>query len=270
MSDATRGSQGAAPAYEYCTVQDEGRIRIVTLNRPQVMNALTSQASHELHAVWDDFAARDDLWIGIITGAGDRAFSAGNDLKAQAAGKRGPPPPTGFGGLARRFDLDKPLIAAVNGIAMGGGFELALACDIIVASENAVFALPEPRVGLLAGGGGVHRLPRMIPQKAALGIILTGRRVPAQEGKDLGFVNELVPPGEALAAAKRWAAQILECSPISVRASKECVYRGQDAATLEEAITTMYPTQQLNLGSQDYLEGPRAFAEKRKPNWQNR
>jgi len=270
VDEAKKSSEGAAPAYQYCKVEDEGRVRIVTLNRPHVMNALTSEASHELHAVWNDFAARDDLWVGILTGAGDRAFSAGNDLKAQAAGKRGPRPSTGFGGLAMRYDLNKPLIAAVNGIAMGGGFELALACDIIVAAENAIFALPEPRVGLLAGGGGVHRLPRMIPQKVALGIILTGRRVSAQEGKSLGFVNELVPTGEALAAARRWAAQILECSPIAVRASKECVYRGLDAATLEEAMTTMYPTQQRNIESQDYLEGPRAFAEKRKPNWQNR
>ncbi|MCC6531082.1 MAG: enoyl-CoA hydratase/isomerase family protein [Burkholderiales bacterium] len=263
-------NQAGQPGYQFCSVEDEGRLRIVTINRPQVMNALTSEASHELHAVWNEFAARDDLWVGILTGAGDRAFSAGNDLKAQAAGKRGPRPPSGFGGLAMRYDLDKPLIAAVNGIAMGGGFEMALACDIIVAAENAVFALPEPRVGLIAGGGGVHRLPRMIPQKIALGIILTGRRVSAQEGKSLGFVNEVVAPGEALAGAKRWAQQILECSPLAVRASKEAAYRGLDAASLEEAMTTVFPMQQRNLESQDYLEGPRAFAEKRKPNWQNK
>jgi enoyl-CoA hydratase/carnithine racemase len=256
--------------YRFCTVADEGRVRIVTINRPEVMNALHSEASHELDRVWAEFAADDALWIAIVTGAGERAFCAGNDLKVQAAGKRGPLPPTGFAGITRRFDLDKPLIAAVNGVAMGGGFETALACDIIVASENAVFAVPEPRVGLVAGSGGVHRLARVIPQKQALGMILTGRRVTAAEGKALGFVNEVVPAGEVLAAAKRWAAQILECSPMAVRASKQMFYRGLDEPTLQQAMTTVYPGQQANLESQDYIEGPRAFAERRKPNWQNR
>ena len=256
--------------YQYCTVADEGRLRIVTLNRPEVMNALHSEAHHELEKVWDEFAASDDLWVGIVTGAGDRAFSAGNDLKVQAAGKRGPRARTGFAGLTHRFDLDKPLIAAVNGVAMGGGFEIALACDIIVAAENAIFALPEPRVGLIAGAGGVHRLPRMIPQKQALGMILTGRRVSAAEGKELGFVNEVVPVGEALAAAKRWASLMLECSPMAIRASKQSVYRSLDEPTLQKAMTTTYPAVQANLESQDYIEGPKAFAERRKPNWQNR
>src|SRR5207302_2497892 len=200
------------------------RVRLVTINRPEVMNALHSEAHWEFDAVWNDFAAREDLWVGIITGAGERAFSAGNDLKVQAAGRRGKRPKTGFAGLTSRFDLDKPMIAAVNGVAMGGGFETALACDIIVAAENAVFALPEPRVGLIAGSG-VHRLPRLIGPKAAMGMILTGRRVSAAEGKELGFVNEVVPQGEALAAAKRWASHILECSPIAIRASKQVASR---------------------------------------------
>ena len=255
---------------KYCRVEDEGRLRIVTLNRPEVMNALHSEAHFELEKVWDEFAANPDLWVAIVTGAGDRAFSAGNDLKVQAAGKRGPTPPSGFAGLTLRFDLDKPLIAAVNGIAMGGGFEIALACDLIVAAENAIFALPEPRVGLVAGAGGVHRLPRMIGQKQALGMILTGRRVSAAEGKTLGFVNEVVPQGEALAAAKRWAETILECSPLAVRASKQCVHAGMDEPTLRQAITTMYPAQQRNRDSEDFIEGPKAFAEKRKPAWRNR
>jgi crotonobetainyl-CoA hydratase len=250
--------------YRFCTVEDEGRVRIVTINRPEVMNALHSEAHWELDGVWNEFAADPDLWVGIVTGAGERAFSAGNDLKVQAAGPR-----TGFAGLSSRFDLDKPLIAAVNGIAMGGGFETALACDIIVAAENAVFALPEPRVGLIAGSG-VHRLPRMIPQKQALGMILTGRRVAAEEGLRLGFVNEVVPAGEALATARRWAAQILECSPMAIRASKQVVYQSLDEPTLAAAMTRTYPAQEANLKSQDYIEGPRAFAERRKPNWQNR
>lgn len=257
-------------AYEFCTVQDEGRLRIVTLNRPEVLNALHADAHFELTAIWDEFAARDDLWVGIVTGAGERGFSAGNDLKVQASGKRKPGPPTGFAGLTARFDLDKPLIAAVNGMAMGGGFETALACDIIIAAENALFALPEPRVGLIAGAGGVHRLPRSIPIKKAMGMILTGRRVPAREGFELGFVTEVVPEGQSLAAAKRWAAMILECSPKAVRASKQATYRGMDEPTLEQAMRTIYPAQRENMESQDYIEGPKAFAEKRKPDWQNR
>jgi len=255
--------------YRFCTVEDEGRLRIVTINRPEVMNALHSDAHWEFDGVWNEFAADPELWVGIITGAGERAFSAGNDLKVQAAGRRGPRPATGFAGLSHRFDLDKPLIAAVNGVAMGGGFETALACDIIIAAENAVFALPEPRVGLVAGSG-VHRLPRMIPQKQALGMILTGRRVSAAEGKELGFVNEVVPQGEALEAAKRWAALILECSPMAIRASKQSVYKSLDEPTLQAAMRTVYPAAKTNLESQDYIEGPRAFAERRKPNWQNR
>jgi enoyl-CoA hydratase/carnithine racemase len=256
--------------YKFCTVQDEGRIRIVTLNRPEAMNALHSEAHEELEGVWDQFAADDRLWVAIITGAGDRAFSAGNDLKAQAAGKRTQFVRSGFAAITHRFDLNKPLIAAVNGVAMGGGFEIALACDIIIASENAVFALPEPRVGLIAGAGGVHRLPRVIPQKQALGMILTGRRVSASEGKELGFVNEVVPAGQALAGAKRWAELILECSPKAVRASKQSFMRGMGEPTLELAMRTVYPAHEENKASLDYIEGPKAFAEKRKPNWQNK
>lgn len=255
---------------EFCKVEDRERIRLVTINRPHVMNALPSQGSDELEQIWNDFAAREDLWVGIITGAGDKAFCAGNDLKIQAAGKRGPRPHSGSGGLTSRFDMHKPVIAAVNGFAMGGGFEIALACDLIVASENAVFALPEPKWGMIAGAGGVHRLPRAIPLKQAMGIILTGRRVSAQEGASLGFVNEVTPVGGAVEAAMRWADEILKCSPMAIRASKEAVYRGFDEPNLETAVRTRYPEQVAAYGGEDFIEGPRAFSEKRKPNWQNR
>ncbi|QGY79225.1 enoyl-CoA hydratase-related protein [Sphingorhabdus lacus] len=255
---------------KFCHVKDEGNIRIITINRPEVLNSLHWEAHEELDQVWDDFAANDALWVAIITGTGDRAFSAGNDLKVQAAGKHRPKPVTGFAGFSRRHDLDKPVIAAVNGLAMGGGFEIALSCDIIVAAEHALFALPEPRVGMIAGEGGITRLGRMIPQKQALGMILTGRKVSAAEGERLGFVNEVVPTGEALNGALRWAHQILEASPLAVRASKQAFYRGFDEPTLAEAISTVYSVQQQNMASQDYIEGPRAFAEKRKPNWQNK
>lgn len=254
---------------KFCEVRDEGNIRIITINRPEVMNALHWEAHEELDGIWSDFIADDSAWVAIVTGAGDRAFSAGNDLKVMAAGKYRPKPVTGFAGLTRRHDLDKPVIAAVNGMAVGGGFEIALACDIIIAAEHALFALPEPRVGMMAGEGGIARLGRMIPQKQALGMILTGRKVTAAEGEKLGFVNEVVPKGEALAGAIRWANLILEASPLAVRGSKEAFYRGFDEPTLAAAVSTIYPGQEKNMASQDYIEGPRAFAEKRKPAWQN-
>ena len=253
--------------YEFLKVAREGRLTIVTIDRPEVYNALHPPAHFEFDEVFDAFAADPDQWVAIVTGAGDKAFSAGNDLKYQAAGGPRTRPDSGFAGLTQRFDLTKPVIAAVNGFAMGGGFEIALACDLIVASRNAVFALPEPRVGLAALAGGLHRLPRIVPQKQALGMILTGRRVPAEEGQRLGFVNEVVEPAELMDAARRWAAQILECSPMSIRASKQAIGQGLDKPTLEEAIATTYPAVQALYDSADFVEGPKAFAEKRPPNW---
>ena len=256
--------------YQYCTAERDGRLLVVTVNRPEVMNAIHPPASFELERVFDDFAADPGLWVAIVTGAGDRAFSAGNDLKYQAAGNEMTRPKTFFGGLTSRFNLNKPLIAAVNGVAMGGGFELALACDIIVASERAIFALPEPRVGLAALAGGLVRLPRIIGQKRAMGMILTARRVGAAEGLELGFVNEVVPHEDLLPAARRWAEQILECSPMSIRASKEVFYAAPDAPDLETAIAGDYPAVRAMQASEDFIEGPLAFAEKRPPEWKGR
>lgn len=257
---------------EFCRVEREGHLTIVTLNRPEVMNAIHAPASVELAGVFDDFAADPEQWVAIVTGADERAFSAGNDLKYQASGGKMSWPDSGFAGLTSRAGLDKPLIAAVNGIAMGGGFEIALACDIIVASDNAVFALPEPRVGLAALAGGLHRLPREIGAKRALGMILTGRRVSAQEGAQLGFVNEVVPQAELMAAARRWAEQILELSPMSVRASKQAVYRGLEEPSVSAALAAQnrYPAVAAMFKSEDFVEGPRAFAEKRKPQWKGK
>ncbi len=256
-------------AYEFCIVEREGPLTIITLNRPEVMNAIHAPASEELSGVFDAFASDPNQWVAIVTGAGDRAFSAGNDLKYQAAGGKMSWPKTGFAGLTSRFDLDKPLIAAVNGIAMGGGFEIALACDIIVASEAALFALPEPRVGLAALAGGLHRLPREIGAKQALGMILTGRRVSASEGKSLGFVNEVVAPGQLMVSAKAWANQILELSPMSIRASKQAVVRGLAEPSVAAGIENQrhYPAVAAMFKSEDFIEGPRAFAEKRPARW---
>jgi acetyl-CoA C-acetyltransferase len=257
---------------EFCEVSKDGHVWTVTINRPEVMNALHPPANAEVAEVWDAFASDAEAWVGIITGAGDRAFSAGNDLKYQAAGgDMTAQPPSGFAGLTSRFDLDKPVIAAVNGVAMGGGFEIALACDIIVASDQATFALPEPRVGLAALAGGMQRLPRMIPLKQAMGMILTGRRVPAAEGFQMGFVTEVVSHGELMDAARRWADQILECSPVSVRTSKQVVMRSLDVAGLAESMDlSMYPAIGDLFRSDDFREGPLAFAQKRKPEWKGK
>jgi enoyl-CoA hydratase/carnithine racemase len=255
---------------EFCSVEKDGHITIVTIERPERMNALHPAANAELGVVFDEFAADANAWVAIITGRGDRAFSAGNDLRHQAEGGKRVPTPSGFGGLTSRFDLTKPVIAAVNGVAMGGGFEIALACDLIIASDNAVFALPEPRVGLAALAGGLQRLPRQIGTKQALGMILTGRRVGAAEGQTLGFVNEVVPQAKLLEAAKRWAGLICECAPLSIRASKDVVYRGLDIASLAEAMAQPYDSVRTMVTSADFVEGPKAFAEKRPPNWQGR
>lgn len=251
---------------EYCLVEKKNHIVTVTINRPDRLNALHPPANAELGEVFDQFAADDDAWVAIITGAG-RGFSAGNDLRYQAEGGERVPMPRGFGGLTSRFDLTKPVIAAVNGVAMGGGFEIALACDLIIASDKAVFALPEPKVGLAALAGGLNRLPRQIGPKRALGMILTGRHVPAEEGRELGFVNEVVPHDELMAAAERWAGEICACAPLSIRASKDVVYRSLDTASLEESMKTQYDSVKAMVSSEDFVEGPKAFAEKRAPNW---
>ncbi len=241
---------------KFSKVTRKGPITIVTLSRPEVYNALHTDAHFELNKVFDDFCADPEQWVAIVTGAGDKAFCAGNDLKC------------GFAGLTSRFDCDKPIIAAVNGVAMGGGFEIALACDLIIASENAMFALPEPRVGLAALAGGLHRLPRQIGLKRAMGMILTARHVTAREGHELGFVNEVVPAGEALAAAERWAETICKNSPMSIRASKQTIQKGL-AVSLEQAMAEQrdYPAVKAMAASQDYIEGPKAFSEKRPPKW---
>ncbi|RDV06608.1 enoyl-CoA hydratase [Sphingorhabdus pulchriflava] len=257
---------------QFITVEINGPVTTVTLNRPEVMNAINAQMHQELQAAFDAFAADAGQLACVITGAGDRAFCAGSDLKAAVADGHRDYPRNGYAGLIERFDCPKPFIAAVNGLALGGGFEVALACDIIIASEGASFGLPEPLVGAVALGGGVHRLARQIGLKQAMGMILTSRRVSAAEGARLGFVNEVVATGQLQAATLRWCSEILRASPMSIRASKEAVYRGLDESGVAAAMRNQksYPAFAAWAESDDAREGPRAFAEKRPPVWKGR
>lgn len=264
--------------FEFIKYEKADHIAHLTINRPEFMNALHPPAHAELARAWEGFETDDDAWVAIITGTGDRAFSAGMDLRNRAAAnERGEQPQAsvhpnrGFGGLTnpRHSKIWKPIIAAVNGYALGGGLELAMACDIIVAAEHAQFGLPEPKRGIMAGAGGVHRLPRQIPLKIAMGYMLTGRHMAAQEAYRWGLVNEVVPLAELMPAAERWARDILECAPLSVRATKQAAMLGLEM-TLEEAYNTQFPAQQKLQGSQDSREGIKAFAERRKPAWTGR
>jgi enoyl-CoA hydratase/carnithine racemase len=253
---------------KFVKYEKRGHVAYVTLNRPEVLNALHPPCHAEMDRLWDDFVADKNLWVAILTGAGDRAFSAGNDLKytAEHPGERMPANKGGFAGITARYDIYKPIIAAVNGFALGGGCEIAIVCDIIVAAEHARFGLPEPRVGLMAGAGGVHRLPRHIPLKIAMGMMLTGKHITAQEAHRWGLVNEVVPLKDLMATAERWAGEIMECSPVSVQASKEAAMGGL-GIPVQEALSKSYPLSAKLFKSKDAIEGPLAFAQKRKPKW---
>ncbi len=259
--------------YEFIEVGCADHITRITLNRAAVLNAINQQMHDELQHAFDHFAADDDQYLAVIAGAGGRAFSAGSDLKAIArAGKPNVYPRSGYAGLIERFDLDKPLIAAVDGVAVGGGFELALACDIIVATRRSRFGLPEPLVGAVALGGGMHRLARQIGLKQAMGLILTGDIIDAEQAHRVGIITELVADDALAAAVDNWCARILRCAPLATRASKQTVMRGLDEATLESAMAGQadYPAFRAWYASADRIEGASAFADKRPPRWRGK
>jgi len=253
--------------YEFCLLEKREHIWIVTINRPEALNALHPAANFELESIFNDFSADKNAWIAILTGAGGRAFSTGSDLKFQAEGGKLTVPATGFAGLTSRFDLDKPVIAAVQGYAMGGGFEIALACDLIVADQTAVFSLPEPKVGLAALAGGIHRLSRQVGEKSAMDILLTGRKISAEEGQRMGFVSRISDSGTVLEQALEVAQEMLACSPVSLQMTKQMYREGNAESSLEAAVTRQYGAFKTLLSSHDFTEGPKAFAEKRKPQW---
>jgi len=244
----------------------EGRIAIFTINRPQALNAMNMETVRDLHEVMIDFRDDPELWVGIITGAGEKAFSAGADIKDTLPfmrEHRDRPwvfPATPMRGL----ELWKPLIAAINGLALGGGLEIALACDIRIASENARFGSPEVTLGLIPGWGGTQRLPRLIPWAKAAELLLTGRPIDAQEAYRIGLVNKVVPLEQLMPTAKEWAEIICQAGPMAVRATKEAMIRGT-SLTLEEGLRLENSLTMHVLGTEDFTEGITAFVEKRKP-----
>jgi len=256
--------------YEHVLVRRDGHLLEVTINRPEARNSLHPAANEELDEIFDAYFADPDLWVAILTGAGDKAFSAGNDLVYSASGKPVWVPKNGFAGLTSRRDMTKPVIAAVNGFAMGGGCEIALACHLVVADDTARFALSEVKVGLVAGAGGLVRLPRTVPPKVATEMILTGRRITAQEALAYGLVNRVVAAGTALEGARVLAAEILDGSPTSVRTSLQIMNETGGIADTVDAVTHHSPALDDLLLSEDSVEGVRAFAQKRRPVWRNR
>ncbi|MFC2071884.1 enoyl-CoA hydratase-related protein [Chloroflexota bacterium] len=248
----------------------EGRIAIFTINRPEAMNALSTEVHRELYDGMMDFRDNPDLWVAIITGAGDRAFSAGADLKGMggSAGRERATEPVFATKVADT--IWKPFIAAVNGYAVGGGLELALSCDIRIAAEHARFGLPEVTRGLTPGWGGLQYLTRFISRSHAAELILTGKLIDAQEAYRMGLLNEVMPLDQLMPKAMQWAETICQAAPLAVRASKECMIRGYDV-TLREGFQL-----DADIGihgpadSEDSMEGTRAFAEKRKPVWKGK
>jgi enoyl-CoA hydratase len=251
---------------EVLVTVDDG-IQTITINRPEARNAMTLAAARLIAAALDELDARDDLRIGILTGAGN-SFCAGMDLKGFLRGERPSLPDRGFGGLTKR-PPSKPLIAAVEGYALAGGFEMVLACDLVVAADNAQFGVPEVKRGLAATAGGLVRLPRQLPYRVAMELVLTGDMFPAARAHACGLVNRLTPPGEALAEARKLALSIASNGPLSVAASKRVVVESQDwpADELWDRQTAL--TEHI-FTSADAREGSAAFAEKRKPVWQGK
>ncbi|MFC1847365.1 enoyl-CoA hydratase/isomerase family protein [Chloroflexota bacterium] len=239
----------------------EGRIAVFTINRPEAMNALNAQVHKELQEALIDFRDDNELWVGIVTGAGDRAFSAGTDIKefrpGPAAKRRTTAP-------VRADQIWKPFIAAINGFALGGGLELAMTCDIRIVAEHARLGQPEVTIGFMPGGGGTQRLPRFIPRAKAAEMLLIGETIDAQEAYRLGLVNKVVPLSQLMPTAREMAEIICRKGPLGVRATKEAMIRGY-SMPLEQGLQLERELSNRIRSTKDFMEGARAFAEKRPP-----
>ncbi len=249
----------------------EGHVARVTIDRPRVLNALDDASEQALREIWRRIESDPEVWVVVLTGAGERAFCVGADMSVQATGETGlaywkRERPGGFGGLAIRRTLTVPVIAAVNGHAIGGGLEIVLGCDIVVAVEDARFGLSEPRVGRIPLDGGVFQLVRQLPYRLAMSMLLTGRQISAAEAHRYGLINEVVPRADLGPAVQRWVDDVLACAPLSVRAIKEMVL-GAETLGIEDAMRVPFPTLMEALDSDDASEGVRAFREKRRPIW---
>jgi enoyl-CoA hydratase/carnithine racemase len=247
-----------------------GHVEILTINRPEARNAINGGVSKAMSAIMDELADDADCWVVVITGSGDKAFSAGMDLKAFSSGEGGDiiGASGGFAGLTMR-DFAKPIIAAVNGSALAGGFEIMLSCDLVVAAEHATFGIPEAKRGLIAGAGGLIRMPKRLPMAVALELAMTGDPIDAERAQSLGLVNKVVPAASLLDEAVALAERIAANAPLAVRYSKSVMKRAAEVSESEgwkinqEAVGIVF-------SSADAMEGPVAFAEKRPPNWQGK
>jgi enoyl-CoA hydratase/carnithine racemase len=261
------------PDYKNILYDKRGHIAYVTINRPDRRNAIDPATSHDLKAAFEDFKADDDAWVAILTGAGDQSFSAGADLVAMSAslsgGGDGVPMNVPFGGITRGYECWKPIIAAINGYCLAGGLEIALSCDIRVAAEHAQFGLPEPKRAIIPAAGGTQRLPRAVPLAFAMELLLTGDRFDAATALRFGLVSRVVPQAELMATAEGIAGRILECGPLAVRSIKQAILRGREMS-LEDGLKLEGQLAGPIFGTADAREGPRAFAEKRKPEYKGR
>jgi enoyl-CoA hydratase/carnithine racemase len=261
-------------AYETILYEKRDRIAYITLNRPQAMNAMTLKMDSELEEVWADFRDDPEAWVSIITGAGERAFCAGHDLREDAAGDMDLGAaaefwqPPSFQSILRGIEIWKPVIAAVNGYCLAGGLELALACDLRIASENASFGFPQVQVGLMPGTGGIQ-LPRLVALAPAMQMLLTGERIDAQEAYRIGLVNNVVPLPDLMAEAEKLARRICDNAPLGVSAVKQAAIRGL-SLTLEQGLQLGMQLYNQVRRTEDAKEGPKAFVEKRKPEYRAR
>jgi enoyl-CoA hydratase/carnithine racemase len=264
-----------AGPFERILYDQEGHLALITINRPDRLNAIDPQTSYELHAAFCDFRDNDGLWVAILTGAGEKAFSTGNDLVAMAEMMSGEGRDLGemgratFGGITRNFECWKPIIAAINGYCLAGGLEIAASCDLRVAAEHAQFGVPEVTRAIIPGASGTQRLPRMLPKGIALELLLTGGRFDAQWALRYGLVNHVVPADQVLPKAREIAEAICRNGPLAVRAAKESAIRGLDM-TFEEGLKQEVEFSRRVLASEDAREGPLAFAQKRQPEYKGR